>query len=274
MIKNKKTTIGVLGCGWLGFPLAKKLLAEGYRVHGTTSRLEKIDLLEKAGIKPHLVTCKEDDCTSARPFLKVVDVVIVTIPPGLRTKPNRRYDTLIETLIQELVSCAVAQVIFISSTSVYGNQTGLLNETTPTKPVSESGKQLVKSEELLLKTIDFQTTVIRFGGLIGPERHPIFSLTKKASIPNPRGKINMIHLTDCINMISSCIQQSKGNTIYNGVSPYHPERGRYYREMAKMAGVSCPSFEQTEGIDRRISAKKIQSELNFNFSVENLLTLN
>lgn len=33
-------TVSILGCGWLGLPLAEQLLAEGYSVKGSTTRAE------------------------------------------------------------------------------------------------------------------------------------------------------------------------------------------------------------------------------------------
>ena len=46
------TKISILGCGWLGFPLAKALLSKGLSVKGSTTSSEKLATLEKAGITP------------------------------------------------------------------------------------------------------------------------------------------------------------------------------------------------------------------------------
>lgn len=48
--------ISILGCGWLGLPLAKSLLEKGFSVKGSTTSIKKIALLEKFGIHPHIVT--------------------------------------------------------------------------------------------------------------------------------------------------------------------------------------------------------------------------
>lgn len=50
------TKISILGCGWLGFPLAKALLLKGFSVKGSTTSSEKLATLEKAGITPFLIT--------------------------------------------------------------------------------------------------------------------------------------------------------------------------------------------------------------------------
>ena len=42
--------ISILGCGWLGLPLAKSLLEKGFSVKGSTTSLEKISVIENSGI--------------------------------------------------------------------------------------------------------------------------------------------------------------------------------------------------------------------------------
>ena len=43
--------IGILGCGWLGFPLAEILIKKGFDVKGTSTSLEKVEQLNKIGVK-------------------------------------------------------------------------------------------------------------------------------------------------------------------------------------------------------------------------------
>ena len=43
-------TISVLGCGWLGLPLAEYLMGKGYQVKGSTTNQSKLSLLENKGI--------------------------------------------------------------------------------------------------------------------------------------------------------------------------------------------------------------------------------
>ena len=81
-----------------------------------------------------------------------------------------------------------AKSSFISSTAVYGETEGTIVESTPTAAVSLSGKQLVECEQILQNATAYDTSIIRFGGLIGPDRHPIFALAKRTQIDNPEGK--------------------------------------------------------------------------------------
>ena len=40
--------ISILGCGWLGLPLAVELISKGYKVNGSTTSMTKVRELEAA----------------------------------------------------------------------------------------------------------------------------------------------------------------------------------------------------------------------------------
>jgi 3-hydroxyisobutyrate dehydrogenase-like beta-hydroxyacid dehydrogenase len=44
--------IAILGCGWLGFPLGKNLVAKGHQVVGSVTSEAKTIPLSEAGIQP------------------------------------------------------------------------------------------------------------------------------------------------------------------------------------------------------------------------------
>ena len=274
MIKEKRKKIAVLGCGWLGLPLAKKLIGQGYEVKGSTTKKEKVAVLRSAGVAPYIVQCHEDKCDGIEPFLQDIEVVILTLPPGLRQNPKRRFDKVIANVKKQLERSTVQKVIFISSTSVYGNASGDITEETPTHPISESGKQLLRCEEILLTSSSFKTTVLRFGGLIGPQRHPIYALAKRPFIDNPHGYINFIHLDDCLQSLLAILEKQHERIIYNAVCPHFPTRESYYKTLAKIADVEIPPFIEQTTNKKRILSAKIQNALNVKFNVENLLTLN
>ena len=43
--------ISIIGCGWLGFPLAKHLIRLGYHIKGSTTSKDKLTKLESEGIE-------------------------------------------------------------------------------------------------------------------------------------------------------------------------------------------------------------------------------
>lgn len=77
--------VSILGCGWLGFPLAKKLIEIGFEVKGSTTTENKLAVLKSNKIAPYLLEVSEhkiSECISD--FLYNADILIIDIPPGLR----------------------------------------------------------------------------------------------------------------------------------------------------------------------------------------------
>lgn len=269
--------ISILGCGWLGFPLAKRLLEKGNSVKGSTTSENKLSILEKAGINPFLVALESESVSeSINDFLSESEILIIDIPPKLRgnqsfsTPLEMTFVRKIENLIPFIEKSTVKKVLFVSSTSVYGDENDLINEETIPNPETESGKQLLLAENILLKNKNFQTTILRFGGLIGEDRHPVKHLSGKENLENPDAPVNLIHQNDCIGIIETIINQSKWNEIFNAVAPFHPTREEYYMQKAKEQNLVLPKFSsQKSNIKKVISSEKIENILNYQFRLEN-----
>ncbi|WP_343487163.1 NAD-dependent epimerase/dehydratase family protein [Allomuricauda sp. d1] len=240
-------SIGILGCGWLGLPLAQKLLELGHHVSGTTTSAEKLERLRSHGISPFLVKLSEDGIEGdVNGFLSEIDVLVINVPPALRSNPNSDYVKKMELLNSEMKNHKIQHVLFVSSTSVYGNQEGEITEETKPEPETESGKQLLASEQLFFDQTDFSTAVVRFGGLIGPERHPVYHLAKKERLKNGDELVNLIHLDDCIHMIVAIIENNYWEEIFNGVYPYHPTKRAYYIKEAKKRNLPNIKYTTSE----------------------------
>lgn len=276
--------ISLLGCGWLGLPLAKTLIENGFSVKGSTTSMNKLLILEENKIEPFLISLFEDkiegDITG---FLKNSEVLVIDIPPGLRKDTSISFVDKIETLVTQIEKSEIKKVLFVSSTSVYEDveifSTPLeVTEETPTNPETESGKQLVEVEQLLLDNPHFQTIVLRFGGLIGEDRHPIKYLAGKENVENPDGPINFIHQEDCIGIILEILKQlldsarSDNKTdkiIFNAVAPQHPTREEYYHKKAKNMNLPLPIFaKSTASKGKIINSAKIETVLSYIFKKE------
>ena len=271
-MKNNK--ISILGCGWLGLPLAKKLIENGYEVKGSTTSESKLELLKNAGISPYQIKMEENDITgNMESFLENTDVLLVDIPPKLRGDFTENFVQKIKNLIPFVENSKVEKVLFVSSTSVYGDTFPIqeLDEESALNPDTESGKQLVEVEKLLQSNENFQTTILRFGGLIGPERNPAKFLAGKENVANPNAPINFIHQEDCIGIICAMLRQVendnwKWNDTFNAVTPNHPNRENYYTEKALEMNLKVPTFvKDSNSIGKKISSKKLQGMLHYSF---------
>jgi nucleoside-diphosphate-sugar epimerase len=273
--------ISILGCGWLGLPLAKSLLSKGYEIKGSTTSESKLEMLKNAGISSFQIQLEEDQIIGKiEDFLKETDVLVIDIPPGLRretsTSNEMTFVNKIKNLIPYIEKSDVQKVIFVSSTSVYGDSFPIVEITEETKPNSdtESGKQLVISESLLQSNPHFKTTVIRFGGLLGDDRHPIKFLAGRTNVENPVAPVNMIQREECIGIIEEILKQVQHdnwewNQTFNAVAPQHPTRKAYYHKKAEILNVPLPTFaEDSESKGKIISSKKVKTILGYSFQKE------
>lgn len=265
--------ISILGCGWLGLPLAKKLLEIGYEVKGSTTSESKLDVLKSYNIKPFLLALSEDKIEgNIVEFLTYSDILIIDIPPKLRGDNSENFVRKISNLIPHIEKSTIQKVIFISSTSVYGDSENIsiITEESNPNPETESGKQLVDVENLFRSNRNFESTIIRFGGLIGEDRNPAKFLAGKTNIANPEAPINFIHQEDCIGIISEILKRVQHDhfEIFNAVAPNHPTRKEYYTRKAIELNLSKPEFNESElSIGKLISSEKLQKVLNYQFKV-------
>ncbi|SEA16394.1 Nucleoside-diphosphate-sugar epimerase [Flavobacterium gillisiae] len=264
--------ISVLGCGWLGFPLAEALLEKGFRVNGTTTSTDKISKLEKAGIHPFLISIETDGITGAiEDFLKDSSILIIDIPPKLRGTNKENFVSKIEALIPFIEKSTIENVIFISSTSVYGDANDQVTEETPLNPDCEGGKQLAIVEGLLHRNSCFKTTILRFGGLIGEDRNPIKFIAGRENMDNPDAPINLIHQADCIGIILKIIEKNSWGETYNAATPVHPSREVYYTQKALELNLVPPTFKHDEpSVGKTILTDKLVNKLGYTFTIMNL----
>jgi nucleoside-diphosphate-sugar epimerase len=250
--------VSILGCGWLGKSLAASFLEEGFSVKGSTTSEEKIEILELLGIETHLVNISEFEEFDS--FLET-NILIIAIT----SKDIEGFENLISQIQKSLVQ----KVIFISSTSVYESLNRVITEE---DTVLKS--PLTTIENLFRENTFFETTIIRFSGLFGGDRHPANWFTNERKIPQPKGFVNMIHRADCIEIIHEIIAQNCWNETFNACANHHPTRRDFYTIAKLSKGFKVPEFEENEEYKWKIiSSDKVQNVLGYEFIHDNLLSI-
>ena len=250
-------TVSILGCGWLGKPLAIKLIAEGYTVKGSTTSVSKLDVFKNQGIKPFLISL-ENLTKRINEFL-TSDVLIVALP-------SKNYEGF-KNLVAYIEKSPVKKVLFISSTSVYFSNNEIVTEDSPLQDVP-----LVAIENLFIKNTAFDTTIVRFAGLFGYDRKPGNFFKNGREVSNPEGFVNMIHQDDCVSILEKIIKKNSWNTIFNGCADTHPKRRDYYIKTKADLGNEPPVFAETKNTTFKIiSNEKIKSALNYTFKYGDLM---
>lgn len=261
--------ISILGCGWLGLPLAKELLKQSHRIKGSTTSPEKLAVLASEGIEPYQISVSPEGVSAEiQEFLAETEVLIIDIPPGLRRDPEQDFAGGIEKLVKEVGKSGVKKLLFVSSTTVYEDTPEFPTYTESDAPngTSAAAKQLNSVEKMLLQSTFFDTCVLRFGGLIGADRHPVKYLSGRKNISNPLAPVNLIHQQDCIKIINAILEKDKFNGVYNGVFPEHPTKSEYYSKAAAEKNLPVPEFNfDTPSQGKIIDAEKVRRELGMKF---------
>lgn len=264
--------ISVLGCGWLGFPLAERLLSHNHSVKGSTTTPKKLTLLKQAGIDGYILELPDSLSDSKTENFWECDILFLNIPPG-RRNPNveEEFPTTVQKVVKKAKKHEISWIIFASSTSVYPKFGGLTTEegAKQGEAARGSGEALLKAEEIL-KNSGIDYTILRFAGLYGYDRHPVKYLSGKKDLDEGLKPVNLVHQLDCVNVVEEIINQKKRNEIYNVVSDGHPPRKEFYVCAAKHFDLPPPTFKEDKNKDYRIvSNEKVKRDLLYKFNYPN-----
>lgn len=267
-----KIQISVIGCGWLGLSLAKTLVEQGFNVNGSTTSKDKLMVLEQLQIKPFLVVLNETRISgNYSGFLTESETVIINMPPGLRRNPTKNHVTEIIHLMQAIEKHSIKNVLYVSSISVFENETDFPIITSETEPnaLTNNAKQLIEIEQMLKANSNFKTTILRFGGLVDIERHPSKFLSGRHNVSNPNAPINLIHKTDCIAIILTILKKELWSVTLNAAYPKHPTKKDYYSSYCKQKDLPLPKYNSSEESKGKIiDSTTLVQLLNYTFQVE------
>lgn len=247
---------GILGCGWLGLPLAKALISQGHQVKGSTTTPDKCIHLQEAGITPFLIDLKTD--ITLPPDFLATELLIMALP----FKDVARF----QALVPQLQNSPLTQLLFISSTSVYLDSEHPITESAATDPAHP----LIQIENLLRQAFPKQTTILRLAGLIGPGRHPGRFFARGQPLENPLAPVNLIHLDDCLQAILAIIQQKAWGEVFHLCADQHPSRQDFYARAAKHYGVAPPHVMGQGRKGKYLDNRYIKKRLGLNLQASDL----
>ena len=252
-----KNNISILGCGWLGFPLALTLTKKGYSIKGSITSEIKVEKLKSNGVQPFIIDLSNRE-NEFEKFLNS-EVLIIAIP----SKNIADF----KNLISHIENSKIKTILFISSTSVYPNSNSIVTENSLIKknPLSEI--------ELLFKTnTNFKSTILRFGGLIGYDRKPGNFFKNGKAINYPDAFVNLIHRDDCIQIIKEIIAKNIWDKTLNACADTHPKKRDFYAKEFKKEGRNNPTFNELASNEYKIiNSDQLKSILNYNFIYSDLM---
>lgn len=190
----------VLGAGYTGMEVVRRGLLEGLTVLATVRREEQVAELERLHATPLLLPVLD---ASIGAYVDPTTHVVVTFPP----------DGATDERIAPALAGALA-ITYISTTSVYGDITGRIDDTTPLPTPSERTSPRLRAEEVYRR---LGGTVLRCPGIYGPERglHRRVLRGDYALPADGRMMLSRIHVYDLAALVSASIK-APGETFVVG----------------------------------------------------------
>ncbi|MGN7986860.1 SDR family oxidoreductase [Pedobacter sp. 22226] len=264
-MNQKIKTVSILGCGWFGLALAKKLVSLNYTVKGSTTSKEKLAILQAENIQPYLVNFTAENIEADPAFFEA-DALFICIPPKRNSTELHDYPQKIKSIL-EAAKDKSKQVVLISSTSVYADENKTVNENSETNPDTDSGKMVLSAEQLFKALYPENCTVIRFAGLVGPDRNPGRFFAGKSNVPNGLAPVNLIHQTDAVGIAVKILEKQAFGRTYNACAPDHPAKMDFYTHAAKSTGLAEPNFIAEQKDWKIVESLNVPEFLGYEFEV-------
>lgn len=183
------------------------------------------------------------------------DAVVVTLTPAEHSAEAyaRTYVETMKHLLPVWQECTPGLVVFVSSTSVYHQNSGeWVDEASPTQPDHFSGQILLQAESLLISS-GLPVCIVRFAGIYGPRRDFLLRQVRAGRGGSP-AYTNRIHAEDCAGVLAHLLRQhfagKTSETIYLGCDSAPAPGTEVRRWLAEQIGVDPNSL----AIDTDISA--------------------
>ncbi|QRR03042.1 NAD(P)H-binding protein [Dyadobacter sandarakinus] len=270
--KVGKKSFGILGCGWLGYPLAQRLktLPITSLVKGSTTSPAKINLFEAQGIQGYLIDLgKETDLAQAldSPFFEV-DTLIISLPPRTKVYGDGHYPLQVSAIANAIRKSQIREVVFISSTSVYPDLNRAVTEKDVIEAAQSASQDIVTAEKLMEDLrADKTVTILRLGGLLGYNRIPGKYVRGQKNLTTGDLPVNYIHRDDAVEIISAMLVQGIKSGTYNVVAPLHPSRRAVYDLCCAQFGWEAPTYDSPEKTPafKIVLAEKLSRDFDFSY---------
>ncbi len=175
--------------------LAPTLLADGWRIIGTTRTAEGAAALRETGIEA-LVWPGVD----LRPALAQATHLLTSVAPG-------EADPVLADLAADIAAAALDWVGYLSTTAVYGHHNGdWVDETTPLAPTTARGAARARAEADWA-ALGPPLHIFRLAGIYGPGRGPFEKVRDGTArrIVKPGQVFSRIHVEDVANVLHAAI---------------------------------------------------------------------
>ena len=239
----------IFGCGYLGRRVAALWQRQNRPVIAVTRSPKRCEEFRRDGLMPHIADICEPETLRGLPDAECVLFAVGYDRNSGKTRQEVFVDGLRNVLTEIGPRCR--RFIYVSSTSVYGQQDGgWVDETSPCEPMQPGGMCCLAGEKLvrdLIANSQASTTsavALRLAGIYGPDRLLSRITDLKAGKPlsgKPEAWLNLIHVDDAAAAVIAAAEwngprsQERQFEVFLVCDDRPVQRGEYYSRLAQLA---------------------------------------
>ena len=247
-------TLLSFGHGYSARALSRILLAQDWRVIGTTRNEDKAVGLMNDGIEPRIWPGAD-----MAPALNGATHLLIS------AAPDDAGDPVLAALHDEIAARAgqFEWVGYLSTTGVYGDHGGdWVDETTPLTPSTKRGIARVQAESAWAAIPDLPLHIFRLAGIYGPGRGPFAKVRAGTArrIIKADQVFSRTHVADIARVLAASIRNPNPGAVYNVCDndPAAPQDVIGYA--ADLLGLPLPPAEDFEKAEMSPMARSFYAE--------------
>jgi nucleoside-diphosphate-sugar epimerase len=250
----------IVGCGYSGCRLGRRLSGMGVRVMGTTRADERAAELRQAAVEP-LVGSLDDRETLRRIEEFEPELVAYFVPPR-----GDAPDPLLAKMLEASTGAPVQAFLYASSTSVYGDRDGgWVDETTAIRP-EDAGSTRHACERQAIEAArarGIPTRVCRITGIYGPGRTLRRSLEsgRYVLIEGRDSWVSRIHVDDLVTGMIAAWRHGAEGRVYNLVDDEPHSASDFARLAARLHELPEPAVISESEARERLSESRLRRKL-------------
>ena len=259
----------VIGCGYLGERVAREWLRSHDEVWVLTRSIVNAERLASIGLRPVIGDVLDLDSLRKLPMAETVLYAVGFDRTGSASKRSVYVDGLSNVLQQVRASCQ--RFLYVSSTSVYGQNSGeLVDESSPTTPTEENGR-ICCDAEAVVRQLKEDAIILRLAGIYGPGRllARIEQLRRGERLTgNPEAWLNLIHVDDALRTVLAAETRGVLGATYLVCDDQPLHRREYYAALAEKVGALRPQFDELaadaperQRLNKRCVNRRLREEL-------------
>ncbi|MFS8069571.1 MAG: NAD-dependent epimerase/dehydratase family protein [Byssovorax sp.] len=223
---ENRPALVVLGCGFTGVEAARLARAEGREVLGSTRSSAHAAELAALGIEARVLP--RLDAAAVRELVPAGADVLITFPP----------DGATDALIAPALGAARA-LVYISSTAVYGDAAGEIDERVPVDPSAPRASARLAAEEAYRAQ---GGVILRSAAIYGPGRglHVRLARGEHRLAEDGLAVVSRIHVTDLARLALAALDRGPRCAIFNAADAAPVPQIEVITWLAARLGVPVP----------------------------------